>query len=238
MPNLGVTTPYYGGGQVPNPSNVINVTGAPSNNLATTAGIIATVASNGNVYISYKKGAWTVVGGGASDVNTLTGDSGTATPSAGNIKIAGTANQITTAASGATVTLTLPAAITAPGSILATTTVASTTSMTAGTSITATLGNITATNGNLVLSAGGNKLVIHASTASTDSVGVSGNMSGNPGTVTVTTSACTVSSVILFSRATTGGTPGEVSITSQSSGSFVLTSTGNETSTFNYLIIN
>jgi hypothetical protein len=42
----------------------------------------------------------------------------------------------------------------------------------------------------------------------------------------------------LFSRKTTGGTPGQVSITAQSAGSFTLTSTGNETSTFNYLIIN
>lgn len=111
-------------------------------------------------------------------------------------------------------------------------------SFTAGTSITATLGNITATNGNLVLSAAGNKLQVHATTAASDSVGVSGVMAGTPGAVTVTTSACTASSVILFSRATTSGTPGQVSITAQAGGSFTLTSTGNETSTFNYLIIN
>jgi hypothetical protein len=63
-------------------------------------------------------------------------------------------------------------------------------------------------------------------------------MSGTPGAVTVTTSAATTSSIILYSRKTTGGTPGQVSITAQPGGSFTLTSTGNETSTFNYQIIN
>ena len=111
-------------------------------------------------------------------------------------------------------------------------------SLTTTTTLTATLGAITATNGNLVLGSAGNKLLIHATTAASDSVGVSGVMSGTPGAVTVTTSACTTSSVILFSRKVTGGTPGQVSITTQSNGSFVLTSTANETSTFNYLIIN
>jgi type II secretory pathway pseudopilin PulG len=63
-------------------------------------------------------------------------------------------------------------------------------------------------------------------------------MSGTPGVIAVSTTACTASSVILFSRATTGGTPGQVSITAQSTSGFTLTSTGNETSTFNWLIIN
>lgn len=109
-------------------------------------------------------------------------------------------------------------------------------SVTAGTTLTATSGAITATNGNLVLGTAGNKLSI--TTGSNASLGTTSAMSGTPGAVTVSTTACTTSSIILFSRATTGGTPGQVSITAQSAGSFTLTSTGNETSTFNYLIIN
>ena len=109
-------------------------------------------------------------------------------------------------------------------------------SLTAATTITATLGAITATNGNLVLGTAGNKLSI--TTGSNASLGVTGNMSGTPGSITVNSTAVTASSIILFSRAATGGTPGNVSISAQSSGSFTLLSTGNETSTFNYLIIN
>jgi hypothetical protein len=67
---------------------------------------------------------WTELGTGSSGVlDTLSGDSGTATPSAGNIAILGNSNQITTTASGATVTLALagpytPATYTAHGVLL------------------------------------------------------------------------------------------------------------------------
>lgn len=138
--------------------------------------------------------------------------------------VTGTTNQIgVTPTTGAPV-VSLPSAITAPGSLTTTT------------SLTATLGNITATNGNLVLGTAGNKLSI--TTGSNASTGVSGAMTGTPGVIAVATTACTASSVIVFSRATTGGTPGQVSITAQSTSGFTLTSTANETSTFNYLIIN
>jgi len=170
------------------------------------------------------------------------------------LAVNGTANQVTSTTSGGVATISLPSAIITPGSLTTTSTLAAgtalssgttvtagtavvaTTSVTAGTTITSTLGNITATNGNLVLGTAGNKLAIAA--GSNASVGVSGVMSGSPGAVIVATTACTASSVILFSRATTGGTPGQVSITAQSTSGFTLTSTGNETSTFNYLIIN
>lgn len=199
---------------------------------------------------------WVTTGGGAGAVATLTGDTGTATPSGGNIKIAGTANQITTAASGATVTISLPSAITTPGSLTTTTSLSATTTVTAGTgitsttgnivatagavnagtSMTATLGNITATNGNLSLGTAGNKIVI--ATGSNASVGTSAVMSGTPGAVTVATTASSGTAKIFYSRATTGGTPGEVSITAQDGTGFTLTSTANETSTFNWWIIN
>lgn len=162
----------------------------------------------------------------------LTVTTGNAVVSAGNItatlgNIAATAGSVT-----AGTTVTAGTGITSTtGNIVATAG-----AVNAGTSMTATLGNITATNGNLVLGTAGNKLSI--TTGSNASCGVSSAMSGTPGAVTVSTTACTASSVILFSRATTGGTPGQVSITAQSTSGFTLTSTGNETSTFNWLIIN
>lgn len=109
-------------------------------------------------------------------------------------------------------------------------------SVTAGTTLTATLGAITATNGNLVLGTAGNKIDI--ATGANASCGVSGAMTGTPGAIIVATTACTASSVILYSRATTGGTAGNVSITAQDGTGFTLTSDANETSTFNWLIIN
>lgn len=193
---------------------------------------------------------WVSTGGGAAAIATITGDTGTATPASGNIKIAGTANQITSTASGSTDTLSLPATVIAPGSLASTTTITSGTGITsttgnivatagavnAGTSMTATLGNITATNGNVVLSTAGNKLVI--ATGSNASVGTSGVMAGTPGAVTVATTACSATAKVFFCRNITGGTPGQVSITAQDGTGFTLTSTGNETSTFNWWIIN
>lgn len=109
-------------------------------------------------------------------------------------------------------------------------------SVTAGTTLTATLGDITATNGNLALGTAGNKLVI--ATGANASVGTSSAMSGSPGAVTVATTACSATAKIFYSRATTGGTTGDVSITAQDGTGFTLTSTGDETSTFNWWIIN
>ena len=106
----------------------------------------------------------------------------------------------------------------------------------AGTSMTATLGNITATNGNLSLGTAGNKIVI--ATGSNASVGTSGAMSGTPGAVTVATTASSATAKIFYSRNVVGGTAGNVSITAQDGTGFTLTSTGNETSTFNWWIIN
>lgn len=120
--------------------------------------------------------------------------------------------------------------ITATGSITAGTT------LTSGTGITATTGNITATNGNLVMGTAGNKIIVP--TGSNASAGTSAAMSGTPGAVTVATTASSATCLIFYSRNVTGGTPGQVSITAQSGTGFTLTSTGNETSTFNWWIIN
>ncbi len=230
MPTLSPqTTPYYGGGQVNSPADVIQTSGAPSTaNINHNLGTLAVDNTAGTIYgLASKSGGtatWAILGGGTGAVATETGDTGTATPSGGNIKHAGTANQITTAASGSTITYSLPSAITAPGSLTATTT------------LTATLGNITATNGNLSLGTAGNKIII--ATGSNASVGTSGNMSGTPGAVTVATTACSATAKVFYCRNVTGGTPGQLSITAQDGTGFTLTSTGNETSTFNWWIIN
>ena len=113
-------------------------------------------------------------------------------------------------------------------------------SLTAGTTITATLGNITATNGNLNLAHTGNKLLIHATTAASDAIGTTAAMTA--GSITVSTTAVTASSIILLTANTLGGTPGTLSapVASITAGvSFVITSSSNsDTSTVNYLIIN
>lgn len=212
---------------------------------------------------------WVALGGGTSAVATLTGDTGTATPSGGNIQIAGTTNQISTVGSGATITLSLtgpytPATYTAhgvllgegTGSIVATTagatgqTLMGSTgadpaftsspsfagSVTAATTVTATLGNITATNGNLVMSTAGNKVVVP--TGANASAGTSGVMAGTPGSVTVATTASSATAKVFYARATAGGTLGNVSISAQDGTGFTLLSTGNESSTFNWWIIN
>lgn len=75
---------------------------------------------------------WTLLGNAGGALDTLTGDSGVATPVAGNINILGTANQIATLGSGDDITLSLPAVMIAPGSFATTTTLAVGTNATVG----------------------------------------------------------------------------------------------------------
>jgi hypothetical protein len=202
MTFLGVTTPYYGGGQVANPANVILPTSAPSANLKVKLGTLAVVNSTGTIYgaASLVGGVttWAVLGGGTGAVATLTGDTGTATPVAGNVKIAGTTNQITTTGSAAQIALTIPSTFIAPGSIASTTTLTGGTGITAttgnisatagavnaGTSMTATLGNITATNGNFVASTAGTGLLFNPATTSGTTTST---LNGRVGQITITT---------------------------------------------------
>lgn len=177
---------------------------------------LASVTSSAGVNTA----TWTTLGGSSVAIATINNNA----PVSGNYTLAGTASQITATDTAGTTTFSIPAALVAPGSIAATT------------SITATLGNITATNGNLSLATAGNKIII--ATGANASVGTSAAMSGTPGAVTVTTTASSATAKIFFSRATTGGTPGNVSITAQDGTGFTLTSTANETSTFNWWIIN
>lgn len=136
----------------------------------------------------------------------------------------------------------LTARLAAPGPIGGTTpgsgaftTLSATSTITAGTTITATLGAITATNGNLVLGTAGNKILI--AEGANASAGLSDAMVA--GAVTVATTASSATARIFYSRATTGGTTGNISITAQDGTGFTLTSESNtETSTFNWWIIN
>lgn len=173
---------------------------------------------------------WIALGSGTTGaIVTLTADSGgPLSPTAGNMDLLGTANQITATGAGSTITFSLPAAITAPGSLTTTTTLASGTTIVAGTSITATLGNITATNGNLVLNTAGNKMV-YTSVATTTTAGANsaGTVTLVGGTATVSTTAVTASSKIRLTRQSVGATGaaalGELSIgTITASTSFVI----------------
>ncbi len=138
--------PLYGGGTAANPANILVMQAAPPAAVANQPGEnpIGTIWINvltGNTYQlvqnTYALGqVWTLLGGAAAAVATIN----SLTPTGGNIIIAGTANQITATSAVSTITLSLPSALTAPGSVTATTTV------------TATLGDITATNGDFVAS--------------------------------------------------------------------------------------
>jgi hypothetical protein len=165
VPNLPVISP-----RAPATTDIISANGNPYQ-----IGQYWQNTSTGNVYFYTGGGVWilvSIISGGS--VNTITGDTGGAlTPTAGNINILGTANQITVSGAGSTETLSVPATFIAPGSIAATT------------SLTATLGNITATNGNFVASTAGKGLVFPVATGSGASPGpVTSN--GRQGSVTFT----------------------------------------------------
>ncbi len=169
---------------------------------------------------------WTPLTPGVGDVSSITGTANQITASAAtgavtlsipSSFILGTTNQITATPSGGSTTLSIPAAFAAPGQIIA------------------AFGNISTVNGNLVLGGTANKIVIAPATNS--SLNTTAAMSGSPGSVVVSTTAATASSKIIFCRATAGGTLGNISISSQGSGTFTLLSDQNETSTFNYLVL-
>ena len=200
---------------------------------------------SGNFYVQAGNSAgspnWAFLGASSGDLNTLTGTSGGAIPpSAGNINILGTANQIVFTGSGSTLTASFvgpytPATYTthgvlvgagtssivalsvgSTGTLLAGTTGADPAftgspsvsgSLTAGTTITATLGAITATNGNIVRGTAGNKDV-YSSVASTTTAGANsaGTVTLVGGTATIATTAVTASSQIRLYRQGIGST--------------------------------
>lgn len=111
------------------------------------------------------------------------------------IAVNGTASQITANTAAGVVTLSLPVALVAPGSVTATTT------------LTATLGNITATNGNIVRGTAGNKDV-YSSVATTIAAGANsaGTVTLVAGEAVVATTAVTANSQIRLYRQGVGAT--------------------------------
>lgn len=150
------------------------------------------LASPAAFMYSGTSGVWIALGSGSSG-GVVTINSNAAV--AGNYVLAGTANQIAVAQTAGTTTFTIPAAFIAPGSIAATT------------SITATLGNITATNGNIVRGTAGNKDV-YSSVATTTAAGANsaGTVTLVGGTATISTTSVTASSKIRIYRQGVGAT--------------------------------
>jgi hypothetical protein len=199
MTTLGTTVPYYGGGQVPNPANVI-YPGAnpPSSNLKVRLGTIAVVSGTAYIATALTGGVttWSPSAGGSSDVSTLSDTANTSVaPAGGNIKLSGTTNQVTITAGTNKLTWTIPAVFIAPGSIASTTTNNAGTTMTAGTGITATTGNITASSGN---------------------VSASGTVTGGTGVI-ATTGAVTASAGQVIAGGDTGGVASTIAVTNTSS---------------------
>ena len=177
------------------------------------------------------------------------------------VGVNGTTNQITATTTLGVVTLSIPSTFIAPGSIASTTTNNAGTSMTAGTTITATLGDITATNGNFVATASGTGILL---TSAQNSGVASGPVvvNGRSGratftsvsiaaaadlTLTITNSAITASTteVMLSMSGATTGSALSIKSKTASSGSLaivVTNGTGATTTTANiqidFLVLN
>lgn len=123
---------------------------------------------------------WILDAQSSGDVNSVTGAS---------------ASQIIATPTTGDVVLSIPSAFIAPGSITATT------------SLTATLGNITATNGNIVRGTAGNKDV-YTSVATDGTAGANsaGTATLTGGAITINTTAVTASSIIRLYRQGIGAT--------------------------------
>jgi len=169
-------------------NSVISIVNPTGNAAALTITPIAGGAGTVSAHLVIQRIAGGPGGGLLNTINSLV-------PVGGDILLAGTANQITATSAGHTVTYSLPAAITAPGSLTTTT------------SLTATLGAITATNGNLVLGTAGNK-ILSTSVGTLAAAGANsfGSVVLVGGTATVATTAVTANSLIVIWRQSIGAT--------------------------------
>ena len=143
---LGGNPLSYEGVKATNPAQVLPALRNPlSSDIGFDVGTHWINTSNNTVWILSSVVAnvatWVATGSGTTGaVVTVTGDSGGAlSPTAGNVNLKGTANQITVAGAVSTETFSIPAVFIAPGSI------ASTTTVTGATGLVATAGGITAT---------------------------------------------------------------------------------------------
>ena len=197
----------------------------------------------GFVYLGH--GTWQTIGITTGAVATLSGDTGAATPSAGNINIRGTTGQIISTASGDDVILSLSTALTTPGSVSVHGTLHADSSIDSNGNVSAdnniiasnnsyafwdfisNFGNLRILNGRIFLNAGG----IHSCVGTTPLVG---------GTALITTDQVASTSLIFLTNASPAGTPGILSYGSIIDGvSFVINSTSaTDTSSVNWWIIN
>ena len=224
MPTLPhSSSPYYGGGQVPNPSNVIQTTGAPSAAaIENTLGTLAVDNANANLYglcsLSGGTATWYLLGGASMGAFTgLTGDNlGTAVP-APNVIVAGTANQITTSGAASTLTLKLPAVVVAPGTLASTTTLAAGTSLAVGT--TAVVGT------GLTVTAGGAAIT---GTTTINTAGASNTTIGTGGTGAVRLGNTTGNTAVTGSLTTTTTLTATLGAITATNGNLVLVAAGNK----------
>jgi len=191
-------TPYYGGGQVANPANVIATVGAPTTKLTEDrVGTMAVDNAAANIYgLASKAGGvdtWVLLGGSSGAITSVTG----------------TAAQITAVTTGDSVVLSLPAAITAPGSLTTNTTLASGTTLTAGTGLTVTSGSATISSGNVVFSTIATGVVFNPGTISGTT---SATLTARAGQITITTPSIAAGATFVFtlSNATITGSSTQI----------------------------
>lgn len=276
--SLSTLTGNTGGAVIPTAKN-INVIGAGalsfSGSGSTLTGtitpgtaLIATLTGNTGGALSPTAGNFNILGSGAiafagsgstltasitpgtALIATLTGDTGGAlSPTAGNFNILGTTNQITISGAGSTLTHSLSATLVAPGSVTATTT------------LTATLGAITATNGNFVGSTAGTGFLFNSPTATvaaTDPAVVNGRTgqaiftavsiaAAADLTLTITNSAITGATtqvIYSMSGSTTGSAPSIKSVTNSAGSSAIVVTNGTGATTttadivLNFVVVN
>lgn len=165
---------------------------------------------------------WTLVGSSGSVLSTISDGTTSVNPINSNIAIIGTANQVTVTASASLhqLAISIPSAFIAPGSI------------------TATLGDITATNGNLSLGTAGNKIMI--ATGANASIGTSAALVA--GTLVVANTSIKSTSFVFFATHTLGTVtvPQSYRISARTANvSFTIQSSdATDTSTVDYWIIN
>ena len=212
------------------PPPVIATAAPGSTNIKFPLGQVWLDINNGTSYIlnniNSGSATWNLMSPGASDVDTLTGDSGGAiSPSSGNITIAGGTN-ITSAGAGSTITLNLDAAITLGTSVTAPAIVGST-SVTSG--------------GDVIMSAAATKIQMNGG-AVTDFIGQATLVSG---TVTIANTNIAANDRIFLTRADENSSSalGELTITAlTASTSFVITaldpSDGSTTITGDVSVVN
>lgn len=131
MSGLAYTANGSGLGQLTLPTiittrNPINASAGVQGDISSPSGQVFSIgqlwqnSTTQAIYMLVASGTWQEISASTGNVESISGDTGTATPTAGNIKIAGTANQVLSTASGSTDTLSLigpytPATYTANG---------------------------------------------------------------------------------------------------------------------------